>query len=257
MCLALIAWRAHPRYSLVIAANRDEFHARATAPAHWWPEGILAGKDVQAGGTWLGCAPNGRFALLTNFREGGAPKRGERSRGLLVSGVLLSAASPEQTVLHHLGDAGRYDGFNLIAGDSRELVYLSNRDGGCRALPPGVYGLSNHLLDTPWPKLHRSKNRFVDWLDQGAGDLEALFHLLRDSARPEDHLLPATGVGLEWERLLAPAFIVSPAYGTRSSTVLAISADGKAEFIERSFDAAGERAGEARFTFASPPLKAG
>ncbi len=249
MCLALIAWRAHPRLPLVIAANRDEFHARATAPAQWWPDGILGGKDLVAGGTWLGCTRTGRFALLTNFREGGTPQRGERSRGLLVSEVLQSSASPEQTILRHLGDANRYDGFNLVAGDGDELVYLSNRDGGCRALPPGVYGLSNHLLDTPWPKLHRSKNRMVDWLDRGDGDVEALFHLLRDPQRPEDHLLPSTGISLEWERLLAAAFIVSPIYGTRSATVLTLGNDRKIEFFERSFDPAGEASGERHFSF--------
>ncbi len=249
MCLALLAFRAHPNWPLVIAANRDEFHARRTAPAHWWAEGLLAGQDLVAGGTWLGCTREGRFALLTNFREGATSKRGERSRGLLVSEVLQSAASPEHTVLKHLVDAQHYDGFNLLAGDLRELVYLSNRGEGCRALPPGVYGLSNHLLDTPWPKLRRTKNRFIHWLEHDAADREALFQILRDPTRPEDAQLPRTGVSLEWERLLAAAFIISPVYGTRSSTVLAIDARGVATFSERSYDAAGEPAGDVAHRF--------
>ncbi|CAG0969189.1 hypothetical protein BURK2_01182 [Burkholderiales bacterium] len=250
MCLAIVAFRAHSRYPLIIAANRDEFHARATAPAAWWPNGVLAGKDLSAGGTWLGCTPRGRYALLTNFREGGTRKTGLRSRGLLVTDVLLAQESPEKTLLKMLGTAGEYDAFNLLAGDGDELVYLSNRDGGCRALPPGVYGLSNDLLDTPWPKLRRTKTRVIEWLEEGAEDIETLFAHLRDPSRPEDRELPSTGVSLEWERLLGAAFIVNPDYGTRCTTVLRIDAQGQAEFLERRFGAASDVEGEQRFTFA-------
>ncbi|MBI3147807.1 MAG: NRDE family protein [Betaproteobacteria bacterium] len=249
MCLAIVAFRAHSRFPLIVAANRDEFHARATAAAHWWSEGVLAGKDLAAGGSWFGCTRSGRYALLTNYRDGVARRPGPRSRGLLVTDVLLAPTSPEKTVLQLLGQAGQYEGFNLLAGDRDELVYLSNREGGCRALPAGVYGLSNHLLDTPWPKLRRTKNRFIAWLEAGAADDDALFHLLRDPSRPQDHLLPRTGLPLEWERLLGAAFIVSPSYGTRSCTLLRIDAAGNAQFIERSFDPAGQQTGEQSHSF--------
>lgn len=249
MCLAIVAFRAHPRYPLIIAANRDEFHARPTAPAAWWPEGVLAGKDLQAGGTWLGCTRAGRFALLTNFREAGSRKTGVRSRGLLVNDVLLGPASPERALLTLLPAQRQYDGFNLLAGDAEALVYLSNRGASCRTLPPGVYGLSNHLLDTPWPKLHQTKARVIEWLEDGARDLETLFGHMRDPSRPEDHLLPSTGLSLEWERLLGAAFIVSPSYGTRSTTLLRLDHRGEAEFVERCFGAAGEILGDRRFTF--------
>lgn len=241
MCLILVAWQAHPRYPLVVAANRDEFHRRPTAAAARWPEDprILGGRDLEAGGTWLGFREDGRFAAVTNVREPGAPK-GERSRGHLTRDFLLGDQTPE-AYSAALEDA-RYAGFNLLAGDGTALWYHSNRDAAPRALRPGVYGLSNHLLDTPWPKLATAKDRFVLAL-AALPALDDGFALLADRELVPDPDLPETGVSLEWERLLSAIFVRSETYGTRASTVLARRVDGRLVLAERSFGADGEPTG--------------
>ena len=236
MCLALFAFHTHPRFPVVIAANRDEFYERPTAAAAFWTDApdVLAGRDLREGGTWMGVTRGGRFAAVTNYRDPGEPRETRRSRGHLVRRYLEGGDTP----LGYLGavsrDGGAYHGFNLVVGDLREMAYYSNREGGARALGPAVCGLSNHLLDTPWPKVERSKAVLFDMLSHDKpGLIEGLFRMLADGYRPEDADLPDTGVGLEWERLLSSAFIKSPSYGTRSSTVFLVDEQGHAQFIER------------------------
>jgi uncharacterized protein with NRDE domain len=252
MCLALIAYAAHPGYRWVIAANRDEFHERPAAPVAWWPEGILAGRDLEAGGTWLGVDRRGRFALLTNVRDPARHDPRAPSRGALVPHLLAANAPPSATLPALVIEANRCNGFNLIAGSAAGLMWGSNRAATPRTLGPGVYGVSNHLLDTPWPKLTRTKAAFRDWCEaaRDGEELGPLFALLRDGERASDATLPATGVSLERERMLSSPFIVSPDYGTRCSTILAIDHHGAARLVERSFDPAGRATGEVEFRFA-------
>jgi uncharacterized protein with NRDE domain len=251
MSLALIAFGAHPLYRLVVAANRDEYHARPAAPAAWWDEGFLAGRDLKAGGTWLGVDRRGRFALLTNVRDPSRHDPGAPSRGALVTS-LLTTSTPVSVALPALVHAGAaHNGFNLIAGDPGELLWGSNRAPAPMTLGPGIYGVSNHLLDTPWPKVTRTKDAFRRWCggDAGGNDPASVFLLLRDSERAPDAELPATGLSLERERMLSPPFIISADYGTRCSTVLTIDRDGNAHWIERSFDPAGRATGEVEYRF--------
>jgi uncharacterized protein with NRDE domain len=249
MCLALLALAAHPKYRCVIAANRDEFHARAAEPAHWWDQGVLAGRDLVAGGSWFGVTRSGRWALITNFREGIPRDPYAPSRGQLVMRVLCDVASPLRSSAALLPDGGRYHGFNLLVGDDSDVAFASNRASGALSLGAGIHGLSNHLLDTPWPKLLRSKTRLAEWLAGDDPPVETLFALLADRQPAGDANLPATAVSPQWESLLSSPFIVSPEYGTRSSTVLLIARDDSARFIERSFDAAGRATGEVALDF--------
>lgn len=236
MCLILAAWQAHPDYPLVVAANRDEFFARPTAPAKFWEEApdVLAGRDLEAGGTWLGVTRRGRFAALTNFRDPVRNKPGAPSRGGLVSGFLGGTQSAEDYLRELESVAGRYNGFNLMFGDREGLWCFSNCGEGERKLAPGVYGLSNHLLDTPWPKVARGKSALADALE-ALPEEGPLFALLRDDRIAPDDALPRTGVSLEWERLLSASFVRSPAYGTRSSTVVLLDRTGKLRFTEQTF----------------------
>ncbi len=270
MCLAIVALDAHPRYRVVIAANRDEFHARPAAPAHWWTSGILAGQDVIGGGAWFGVTRSGRWALVTNYREGIPRDPDAPSRGKLVTGALLDPSPPLLCAAAIARDGARYHGFSLLVGDVTPPVkneprrsipddrstaaYVSNRASGAIALPGGIHGLSNHLLETPWPKLVRSKARLADALDGQALDTAAAFALLADREPADDATLPVTGVSRERERMLSSTFIVSPDYGTRCSTVFALARNGSANFLERSFDAAGNMTGEVAhaFTVAAP-----
>ena len=253
MCLALIAVAAHPRLRLVIAANRDEFHARAAKPAHWWGSGVLAGVDAVAGGTWFGVDATGRWALVTNFREGVARDANAPSRGGLVLRALSDRSPPLICAAAIAAEGERYHGFNLLIGEGEDAAYVSNRTSGGLSLGPGIHGLSNHLLETPWPKVVRSKARLGAWLATGNDALEPLFELLGDRDQADPSALPSTGVAPEWERLLSSPFIVDPRYGTRCSTVLAFMNDGTARFVERSFDPRGEQIGEAAFEFALKP----
>jgi uncharacterized protein with NRDE domain len=225
VCLILVAWQAHPDYPLVVAANRDEFYARRTAGADFWPDHpqILAGRDLEAGGTWLGITRSGRFAALTNYRDPATLKPQAPSRGQLVADFLAGETAID-SYLDAL-DAAAYNGFNLLLGDHDKLVAFSNISMQRHELAPGVYGLSNALLDTPWPKVGAGKTALSGAL-AALPDESALFRLLRDDTRHPDAALPATGVSLEWERLLSAAFIRSPAYGTRCSTVIKFGADG-------------------------------
>ena len=252
MCLALFALRTHPRFPLIIAANRDEYYSRPTAPAEFWPEkpSILAGRDLQEGGTWLGVTRSGRFAAVTNYRDPREFQETRRSRGHLVRGYLESGRPPLDYLAHVNREAAAYNSFNLMVGDLREAAYFSNRTSAPSMLEPGVYGLSNHLLDTPWPKVERLKAAFFEMLSHDKpGLVDGLFRILADGYRPADHELPETGVGVEWERLLSSAFIKSADYGTRSSTLFLVEGGGPAHFIERRFGAEGAYLGESEFEF--------
>ncbi len=244
MCLAVIALAAHPAYTLVLAANRDEFHSRPTASAGWWKEGWLAGRDLAAGGTWLGVTRRGRWAFVTNVREPGRFDSAAPSRGELVPLLLSDARDPMDALVALQAQGPRYNGYNVIVGDRGHAAWASNRAPAPQALPSGVAGVSNALLDTPWPKLARSKAALAAWVAQGGSDVEALFAALADRTLAPDADLPATGVTQERERMLSAPFIVSPVYGTRCSTIVTVAHDGDARFVERSFNAAGELTGE-------------
>lgn len=250
MCLILFAWQAHPDYALVVAANRDEFFHRPTASAHFWTDqsGILAGRDLEQGGTWLGLKSDGRFAAVTNFRKPGEVVAGAPSRGLLISDFLTAAQSGETFLEAFTPGAARYNGFNLLASDGQVLWHYSNRGGPPQAVSPGVHGLSNHLLNTDWPKVVSGKARLRQLIarDFVADDLLAL---LDDTTIAPDETLPATGLSIDRERLLSAARIVSPGYGTRCSTVVMIRRDGETEFCERSFHEDGTVADTVRFRF--------
>lgn len=251
MCLILFAWKAHANFPLILAANRDEFYKRPTAPASFWEDapGLLAGRDLQAGGTWLGITRRGRVAALTNYRDPTTLKDGAPSRGMLVSDFLRGRRTPEAYLRWLSPMAARYNGFGLLVGNSDELHYFSNR--GMKApLSPGIHGMSNHLLDTPWPKVERGKQALGSLLEsEKAPSPEALLDLVADRSRPPDDRLPITGVGLEWERVLSPLFIESPAYGTRSSTILIIDRKGRVTFVERLFNGGVDPWMTSRFDF--------
>lgn len=252
MCLILFAHDAHPRYRLVLAANRDEFYARPTAPAAFWEDApeVLAGRDLREGGTWLGVTRGGRFAAVTNFREPAAYRVGAPSRGALVTGFLRARGAPVEYLAGLAPMAAAFNGFNLLLGDGRSVAWFSNRHPSIRTLPPGVYGLSNHLLDTPWPKVARGKTDLRLALDGPDRELEAsLFATLALRDPAPDAALPDTGVGPERERALSAAFILTPEYGTRCSTVLLIDRDGWVSFTERTTVPGEERATEVRYRF--------
>jgi uncharacterized protein with NRDE domain len=248
MCLLLLAVGALEGVPLVVAANRDEFLARPTAPADFWPERpeVLAGRDLAAGGTWLGVTTSGRFAALTNYRDPAAHRGTAASRGGLVSGFLASVDVAEDHLAAVARDAERYNPFNMVAGDASALFWLSSRTGRVEQVGRGVHGLSNHLLDTPWPKVARGRERLAALLARGVPEPEDLFRLLTDAERFPDHELPQTGVGLQWERVLSSAFIEAAGYGTRSSTVLLVRSSGEVDFVERTH---GPEGAERRFRF--------
>lgn len=245
MCLLLIAHLVSPRLPLVVAANRDEFYARPTAPAAFWEDApqLLAGKDLVGGGTWLGVTRSGRFAALTNFRDPGAPRPRGTSRGHLVRDFLLGGFSAEEYLQQVDGRAEDYAGYNLVAWDAGGLFWYSNVRRQVERLPQGIYGISNAQLDTPWPKVVRGQKALAaalaaDTLDPDQP--EPLFALLADQTVAPDAELPNTGLPIELERKLAPAFITEPPgapllYGTRASTVVTIDAGGLVQLHERSF----------------------
>lgn len=245
MCLILLGWRAHPDYPLIVAANRDEFHARPTEPAHFWKDApfLLAGRDAQAGGTWMGVTLNGRFAALTNFREPetGSPIPETHSRGRLVSDFLMGSQTAESYLTEVTERADAYKAFNLICGTLADgLFQYSNRTARepqtarPRRLTPGIWGLSNNLLDVPWPKVARGKSEMALALSALPRE-RPLFELLRDERIHPDDQLPRTGISVEWERVLSAAFVRAPHYGTRCSTVLVCDRHGRATFDEQSF----------------------
>ena len=257
MCLLVLAWQSHPRYRLIVAANRDEFHERPAAPMGWWPDDprIVAGRDLRGSGTWMGATRAGRFAVVTNFRELERAAADAPSRGELVAGYLRSDASSTGDYLDVLRvHAARYAGFNLLLGDGSALWYVSNRGGGePRALDRGVYGLSNHTLDSPWPKLVRSRDRLAELLATDRVEPDTLFALLADRNPADLDETPDTGLPADWERALSSPFVVHERYGTRCSTVLLVTHDGRTTLSERRFDAHGAQTGATRIDFMAAP----
>jgi uncharacterized protein with NRDE domain len=247
LCLIALAWKARADLPLVVAANRDEWRERAAEPAHWWPDqpAIFAGRDLQAGGTWMGVTRGGRFAAVTNFRDPSDKRSTARSRGGLVTGFLGSSAAPREFLAALAPRAGDYNGFNLIVGDRDSLWYFGSREGEAREIAPGVHGLSNHLLDEPWPKVVRGRLAMEASLAD-ADPAPRLFAALSDGEGAPDEALPDTGVGMLWERRLASPLITGVDYGTRCTTVLAMSADGSIAFEERTRAADGSVTGVAR-----------
>ncbi|TJY59893.1 NRDE family protein [Sinimarinibacterium sp. CAU 1509] len=239
MCLIALALDAHPRYSLVVAANRDEFHQRPAAPASYWDDApkIFGGRDLQQHGSWFALTTDGRWSAVTNVRRMVPPDPRAPSRGALVAEFLRSDESPAAYAERLAPDAPRYAGFNLLLGDHRSVHYASNQHDHYRseALNAGVHAVSNASLDTPWPKLVRLRDQLAQWCTHGDDDLEPLFASLQDRRQPADAELPDTGVGLEMERLLSSPFIVSERYGTRACTVLAVTRDGQVRFHERRY----------------------
>lgn len=258
MCLILVAWQTHPDYPLIVAANRDEFHDRPADPAGPWQAlpgesaapPLWGGRDRQAGGTWLALAADGRFAAVTNVREPGMAA-GPASRGDLPVNFLTAPGGPPSCPARHAAalDGRRYSGYNLLLADRETLVYASNRNAQAdpQPLPPGIYGLSNHRLDTPWPKLTSARAAFSEAISR-LPDTAPLFALLADDRIVDDAELPSTGVSLEWERRLSAIFVRSPGYGTRASTVVLRQRDGCSRLLERRFDAAGRISGESDIT---------
>ncbi|HEU5338603.1 MAG TPA: NRDE family protein [Sulfuricaulis sp.] len=241
MCLIFIAYNHHPRCPLVIAANRDEFYQRPTAPAALWtdyPE-LLAGRDLEGGGTWLGVTRSGKFAAVTNFREPGKTRSNAPSRGHLVTDFLVGNVTPAGYLREVASRGAEYNGFNLLAGDDTALCWYSNRAEGPQELSAGVYALSNHLLDTPWPKVARGRAGFESALASDALNESVFLDLLSDREVAVEEELPDTGVGRAWEHVLSPIFISSESYGTRSSTVVIVDESGDTRFVEKSYGPGG------------------
>lgn len=237
MCVIFFAWRKSDERPLILIANRDEFYGRPTAPARRWDDSptITAGRDLVRGGTWLGITDSGRFAAVTNYRDPSAPT-GTRSRGDLVRGFLESSASPGEFLATVDPESHEFSGFNLLAGESGgDLWYYSNRERRPRALGSGIYGLSNHLLDTPWPKVRRGKSLFAALVADPATNPDNYFALLGDKTLAPDEELPDTGIGYEREKLLSSVFIETPIYGTRSSTLVMADSAGRLSLTERTF----------------------
>lgn len=236
MCLILVAWRTSPEYPLIVAANRDEFFDRPAAPAAFWADApsVLAGRDLQAGGTWMGITRQLRFAAVTNYREPRPEVLPTSSRGHLVGDFLSGRRRPDTYLKEVARRGAAYNGYNLLVADRDSLWYHSNRGMPPRELPPGVYGLSNSLLDAPWPKIESAKRTFEDALET-MPDLAPCFELLEDDSVAPDSELPDTGVGVELERALSAIFVRMQDYGTRASTVLLVRADNSIRFVERRF----------------------
>ncbi|TQV77661.1 NRDE family protein [Exilibacterium tricleocarpae] len=240
MCLILFAHLYHPDYPLVVAANRDEFYERPTRAAHFWScdPNVLAGVDSRAGGTWLGITRSGRFAAITNYREDSAPRTDKQSRGQLTRDFLRTEQAPADYLRRVHRQAADYNGFNLLLGDGRDLFYYSNREHSITELEPGIYGLSNGLLDSPWPKVTGGKDALRAAVD-GVPSSTGLLEILADRQTAPECELPDTGVPLEWERQLSPRFIRAGDYGTRASTAIIVQGR-EVEFTERSFSAGPE-----------------
>jgi len=236
MCLILFSYKSHKKYKLILAANRDEFYERPTMPMQWWEnkDGVLAGIDQDKHGTWMGANTNGKFAALTNYRKMPITEQFDSSRGFLVSEFLASDISREEYMAKLRDCSASYDGYNLLFGDIHNIAYFSNKGSETAELEPGTYGLSNHLLNTPWPKVVAGKSRLQEIIEKEDVDTNALFQMMENTDFGQDADLPDTGVGLELERLLSAAFIKSPNYGTRCSTLLLIDWNNNVTLEERS-----------------------
>lgn len=251
MCLIMLGWHVHPDYRLVVAANRDEFRARPASPAHWWTDAphLLAGRDLEAGGTWMGVTRTGRFAALTNYRDPSGHRPGAPSRGMLVRDCLAGHDDTADTLARLARVSGQYVGFNMFVSDGNTLGIHESTTQRVSLLQPGVYGLSNHVLDTDWPKVSRARRRFIAALS-ALPDTTPLLALLRDTTPAPDHALPQTGVSLAWERLLSSIFIAAPDYGTRCSSLILVGHDGHTQLLEWTWDEDGAPLSEVAHRFA-------
>jgi uncharacterized protein with NRDE domain len=239
MCLILFAYKSHPRYPLVLAANRDEFHDRPTAPASFWDDSpdVLAGRDLRSGGTWLGITRKGRIAGLSNYLDPYGRRPDSPSRGSLVTAFLTGVAVPLDFLDDICRSSARFNGFSLIFGDLNMLFYHSNRGKVPAEIKPGIHGLSNHLLDTPWPKVERGKRVLTRIMaTEDEPDLETIFALLADHPAEGDGLTPQSATAPDGEQLFSNLFISGPGYGTRSSTIIMIDTGGMVTFTERTYD---------------------
>ena len=252
MCLIVFSYQQHPQYKLIVAANRDESYERPTRAAQFWKSApnILAGKDLKAGGTWMGIHRSGKFSAITNFRDPSITKKEPPSRGHLVLDFLKSAMHPSDYMQNIDQKADEYMGFNLLAGTPDLLYYYSNQQQDIQKLQAGTYGLSNHLLNTPWPKIKRAKSKLTELVQEDMVSEETLFNLLADDTQAPDKDLPNTGIPKEVEKQVSPIFIKGEKYGTRCSTLLLINRNNEAHFIERRFkDGTMNMAEENRFSF--------
>ena len=250
MCLLVFGYDIHSRYSLVFAGNRDEFYERPTAPAGVWDDAphIIGGRDLKAGGAWMGVTRAGHWGVVTNVREPGAYREDARSRGALVADYLRDEPDPQAYLEAVAAEGDRYNGFNLLLGTPTSLYHYTNRAPGAHAVTPGIHGLSNARLDTPWPKVTRARRALQAAFQRRNVSDDALFDLLDDRRPAPDPELPNTGLGRDRERMLSPLFIESERYGTRASTVLRIGRDGTISFAERTFEA-GTPAATRHFAF--------
>lgn len=248
MCLMVFALDVHPRFRLIVCANRDEYYKRPARRARFWEEepSILAGRDMKKNGTWLGITKNGRFAAVTNFRNPDDVCPNARTRGELVTAFLKNDLSCEDFLDLVHGDF--YNGFNLFIYDGKSMFYHSNVNHETLKLTPGIYGVSNGLLDSNWPKVTNSKKRFKQCLDKPEVSEDCLFQMLENQERPFDHELPETGVGLELERLLSSPFVKSHDYGTRTATIVMLDRQGNVKFKERCYDP-DDKEGDLTFSF--------
>ena len=251
MCLIALSLGQSDQYPFILAANRDEFHARPTKSAHWWPDkpDILGGRDLQAGGTWLALHRSGRFATVTNFRDAAPPSPRLLSRGHLVTGFLESKLGPSD-YLNTIRESA-YAGFNLIVGTISEVAYLSNREDGTRSLGPGTYGLSNALLDGPWHKVERTREQLSSLVDRSDINETNLMRLMNDRGKAPVSEVEKGHLDFETAHGITAPFIVMPDYGTRCTTIVLGDKEGNWRFTERRFDPAGQKAGESRFSFTS------
>ena len=249
MCVLAFAWRAHPRWQLVVAGNRDELHARPTLPLARWdePDHVLAGRDLQSGGSWLGVSEEGRFAVVTNLRGFGLPVSGRVSRGALVSDFLSGSGRYVDSELAELSD---FNPFNLIVADRKRACFLSNRPEKIRnMLAPGIYGLSNGALVEPWPKTLRLKELLLEWIVDGVWDPGALLDGLREETLPNVGIDPEEPSDVPQEPSASPIFIHGPIYGTRCSTFVGIDDHGRGTIVERRYDPAGDSTGQTALSF--------
>jgi uncharacterized protein with NRDE domain len=250
MCLVVCAWRATKHFPVILAANRDEFHDRPSAPANWWPHApdVLGGLDLRAGGSWLAVDRRGRLATVTNVRGDHMAPPEARSRGHLVRDFLVHGQQARGYLEQLRQQAHAYAPFNLLVADGQRLAYCASTTAEPIELEPGIYGLSNAALDTPWPKVQKLKRALTHAVQQ-ADPVPHLFQALKDGEPAEDDQLPDTGIELEWERRLSAPFIRSPRYGTRCSTVVLLRADGELRLSEQRFDTDGNRTGGSEFSF--------
>lgn len=249
MCLIVFAWKSHPDYKLILAANRDEFHGRPSQEAHWWPDlpDVLAGRDLQAGGTWLATARSGRFAAVTNYREQQRVQTGLRSRGEIVTNFVSTDVDAMTFISTFADDI--YAGVSILAADQENICYTSNRGDEPVSLEPGIYGLSNASLDTPWSKLTRSKDALTALIDAEKVNNTTLLRLLGDRTPAASSEVESGELPFKLARTLTAPFIVADTYGTRCSTVLVMSNDGRVDFCERRFAADGTASGDSNFSF--------